>query len=36
MSDIADEINISVVNIYTYFKNKKELFYAVVPPDLVD
>ncbi|WFR65011.1 TetR/AcrR family transcriptional regulator [Paenibacillus amylolyticus] len=23
MSDIADEINISVGNIYTYFKNKK-------------
>lgn len=36
MSDIADEINISVGNIYTYFKNKKELFYAVVPPDLVE
>ncbi|MDO7907597.1 TetR/AcrR family transcriptional regulator [Paenibacillus sp. JX-17] len=36
MSDIADEIGISVGNIYTYFKNKKELFYAVVPPSLVD
>ncbi|RAJ03012.1 TetR family transcriptional regulator [Paenibacillus pabuli] len=36
MSDIADEIHISVGNIYTYFKNKKELFHAVVPPDLVD
>lgn len=36
MNDIANEINISVGNIYTYFKNKKELFYAVVPPDLVD
>ncbi|MGG4131329.1 TetR/AcrR family transcriptional regulator [Paenibacillus illinoisensis] len=36
MSDIANEINISVGNIYTYFKNKKDLFYAVVPPDLVD
>ncbi|WP_234414274.1 TetR/AcrR family transcriptional regulator [Paenibacillus sp. CAA11] len=36
MSDIANEINISVGNIYTYFKNKNELFYAVVPPSLVD
>lgn len=36
MNDIANEINISVGNIYTYFKNKKELFYAVVSPDLVD
>ncbi|MCE3198764.1 TetR/AcrR family transcriptional regulator [Paenibacillus sonchi] len=36
MNDIADEIQISVGNIYTYFKNKKELFYAVVPPSLVD
>ncbi|QNR68276.1 TetR/AcrR family transcriptional regulator [Paenibacillus peoriae] len=36
MSDIADEIQISVGNIYTYFKNKKELFYTVVPPSLVD
>lgn len=36
MSDIAEEIQISVGNIYTYFKNKKELFYAVVPPSLVD
>ncbi|WP_342481098.1 TetR/AcrR family transcriptional regulator [Paenibacillus sp. FSL L8-0340] len=36
MNDIADEIHISVGNIYTYFKNKKELFYSVVPPSLVD
>ncbi|TRZ38008.1 TetR/AcrR family transcriptional regulator [Niallia circulans] len=36
MSDIAEEINISVGNIYTYFKNKNELFYTVVPPSLVD
>ncbi|GGF96025.1 TetR family transcriptional regulator [Paenibacillus albidus] len=36
MNDIADEIRISVGNIYTYFKNKKELFYSVVPPSLVD
>ncbi|PPQ48321.1 TetR/AcrR family transcriptional regulator [Paenibacillus peoriae] len=36
MSDIADETQISVGNIYTYFKNKKELFYTVVPPSLVD
>lgn len=36
MSDIADEIQISVGNIYTYFKNKKELFYSVVPPSLVE
>lgn len=36
MNDIADEIQISVGNIYTYFKNKKELFYSVVPPSLVD
>ncbi len=36
MNDIADEIQISVGNIYTYFKNKQELFYAVVPPSLVD
>ncbi|CAH1219119.1 TetR/AcrR family transcriptional regulator [Paenibacillus sp. JJ-223] len=36
MSDIADEINISVGNIYTYFKNKKDLFYSVVPPTLVE
>ncbi|OWA37549.1 TetR family transcriptional regulator [Saccharibacillus sp. O16] len=36
MSDIADAIGISVGNIYTYFKNKKDLFYSVVPPILVD
>lgn len=36
MSDIANEINISVGNIYTYFKNKKDLFYSIVPPSLVD
>ncbi|NUU60426.1 TetR/AcrR family transcriptional regulator [Paenibacillus agri] len=36
MNDIADEIQISVGNIYTYFKNKKELFYSVVPASLVD
>jgi len=36
MNDIADEIQISVGNIYTYFKNKKELFYSVVPTSLVD
>ncbi|MEI2404950.1 TetR/AcrR family transcriptional regulator [Niallia taxi] len=36
MSDIAEEINISVGNIYTYFKNKNELFYTVVPASLVD
>ncbi|AIQ66940.1 TetR/AcrR family transcriptional regulator [Paenibacillus graminis] len=36
MNDIADEIQISVGNIYTYFKNKQELFYAVVPPSLVE
>ncbi|MEK5024324.1 TetR/AcrR family transcriptional regulator [Paenibacillus sp. FSL M7-1046] len=36
MNDIADEIHISVGNIYTYFKNKKDLFYSVVPPSLVD
>ncbi|ETT67544.1 MULTISPECIES: TetR/AcrR family transcriptional regulator [Paenibacillus] len=36
MNDIADEIQISVGNIYTYFKNKKDLFYSVVPPSLVD
>ncbi|MFF2908013.1 TetR/AcrR family transcriptional regulator [Paenibacillus sp. NPDC057934] len=36
MNDIADEIQISVGNIYTYFKTKKELFYSVVPVSLVD
>jgi len=36
MSDIAEEIQISVGNIYTYFKNKNDLFYSVVPPSLVD
>ena len=30
MSDIAKEMDMSVGNIYTYFKNKEELFYTVV------
>ncbi len=36
MSDIANEMNISVGNIYTYFKNKKELFYTVVSTNTID
>lgn len=36
MSDIAKDANISVGNIYTYFKNKEDLFYSVVPARHVD
>lgn len=36
MLDIANDINISVGNIYTYFKNKEDLFYTVVPYSLVE
>lgn len=35
MSDIAQEANISVGNIYTYFKNKEDLFYSIVPDRLM-
>ncbi len=35
MSDIAKEMNMSVGNIYTYFKNKEELFYTVVPKETI-
>lgn len=35
MSDIAKEANVSVGNIYTYFKNKEDLFYSVVPERLM-
>ena len=35
MSDIAKKMNMSVGNIYTYFKNKTELFYTVVPQETV-
>lgn len=36
MSDIAKRCGISTGNIYTYFANKEELFYTVVPPMRVD
>lgn len=36
VGDIAAEVGISVGNIYTYFKNKDELFYTVVPESLVN
>ncbi|MEJ8305535.1 TetR/AcrR family transcriptional regulator [Saccharibacillus sacchari] len=36
MSDIAKRCGISTGNIYTYFVNKEELFYTVVPSALVD
>ena len=35
MSDIAEEMEMSVGNIYTYFKNKHELFYTVVPENTI-
>ncbi|MBP2966650.1 TetR/AcrR family transcriptional regulator, partial [Acinetobacter baumannii] len=35
MSDIAKEMEMSVGNIYTYFKNKEELFYNVVPEETI-
>ena len=35
MSDIAKEMGMSVGNIYTYFKNKHELFYTVVPEETI-
>ncbi|MEG0285887.1 MULTISPECIES: TetR/AcrR family transcriptional regulator [Vagococcus] len=35
MSDIAKEMGISVGNIYTYFKNKTDLFYTVLPEETV-
>ena len=33
MSEIAKEMGISVGNIYTYFGNKEDLFYTVVPKE---
>lgn len=36
MSDIAKEMDMSVGNIYTYFKNKEELFYTIITPDTID
>lgn len=35
MSDIAKKMNMSVGNIYTYFQNKTELFYTVVPEETI-
>lgn len=35
MSDIAKEMEMSVGNIYTYFKNKHDLFYTVVPENTI-
>ncbi|NFD75881.1 TetR/AcrR family transcriptional regulator [Clostridium botulinum] len=35
MSHIAKTANISVGNIYIYFKNKEDLFYSVVPEKLM-
>lgn len=34
--DIAERANVSVGNIYTYFKNKEDLFYTVLPQSFVD
>lgn len=36
VNDIAKETSISVGNVYTYFKNKDELFYTVVSPNTVE
>lgn len=36
MKDIADKANISVGNIYIYFKNKEDLFYIVLPEYFAD
>lgn len=36
MSEIASELEMSVGNIYTYFKNKNDLFYTVVPQNTID
>lgn len=36
MSDIGKQMNMSVGNIYTYFKNKDELFDTVITTDTVD
>ena len=35
MSEIANEANISVGNIYRYYKNKEDLFYQIIPPEQV-
>ena len=35
MSEIANEANISVGNIYRYYKNKENLFYQIIPPEQV-
>lgn len=36
MRDIAENANISVGNIYIYFKNKEDLFYTVLPQSFAD
>lgn len=36
MKDIAEKANISVGNIYIYFKNKEDLFYTVLPQSFAD
>ena len=36
MNHIAKKANISVGNIYIYFKNKEDLFYTVLPKSFVD
>ena len=35
MADIAKTADISVGNIYRYYKNKENLYYAIIPPERV-
>ncbi|AGX44379.1 TetR/AcrR family transcriptional regulator [Clostridium saccharobutylicum] len=36
IKDIAEKANVSVGSIYTYFKNKEDLFYTLLPQYFVD
>ncbi|MCP4130105.1 MAG: TetR/AcrR family transcriptional regulator [bacterium] len=36
MADIAEDAGLSVGNLYHYYKNKKDLFYAVIPEEFAN
>ncbi|KUO50294.1 MAG: hypothetical protein APF76_11325 [Desulfitibacter sp. BRH_c19] len=36
ISDIGETAGVSVGNIYTYYKGKEEIFYSIMPEDLLD
>lgn len=36
ISDVAAEANVSVGNIYRYYKNKEEIFYSVAPENVLE